>query len=114
MTLALTLLAAIIFTLGCWVLFVAILSIRDRLPRLPLPAKLIGYVVYYGFGLPANLLLNGVIGSIVFLDPPREVGFTRRLRRYLDDSHARPWRRKRARWLCDNLLNPFDTLSRHC
>jgi len=56
--------------------------------------------------LPIDMILNIIVGSILFLELPREFLFTARL-----DRHARKGS-KLAQWICKYILNPFD--EGHC
>ena len=55
----------------------------------------------------ANLLL----GSILFLQLPREWLLTTRLKK---NKLRTDWRSRVAFWFCDRLLNPFDPDGPHC
>lgn len=52
---------------------------------------------------------NLIFGSLIFLERPHELTFTKRCDSWL---HAMDWRGTIARAICNHLLNPFDTL--HC
>ena len=57
-----------------------------------------------------DVFFNIFIASILLLDPPREWTFTVRLDRYECDNN---WRGRLARWICSNLLDPFQ-VGGHC
>lgn len=68
--------------------------------------------------LPAALLavamdvtFNVIIATVIFFDPPQEWMFTQRLNRYKIEDAG--WRTVVAKWLCFNLLDPFQT-GGHC
>lgn len=65
-------------------------------------------------GAIADVLTNVTIAWAIFLEPPRELLVTTRLKRYLSDPGERAWRRAVAQWTCTWLLNPFDPRGRHC
>lgn len=67
---------------------------------------------------PAGLLavvmdvaFNITLASIFFLDMPEEWLFTGRLNRY--ETTGTAWRTLSARWICRNLLDPFQS-GGHC
>lgn len=107
--------AAILWaSLVLWVLYVAIMSMRARLRWLPRPARIIGNFVLLG-GVLVDIGYNLVPGTVLFLQLPRQWLLTARLQVILRDGELRgPWflrawpRRAIARWLCDNLIEPFD------
>lgn len=67
------------------------------------------------FFLLIDFILNAVIGTILFLEPPRydkkEWLFTGRVSRL---NNKLNWQGKIARWICINLLDPFDSDGKHC
>lgn len=71
--------------------------------------------------LPLYLILNLIFASILFLDPPREWQFTKRCQRYIKEGNGflqfikpiRKLRRKIAKWICKNALDPFEE-GGHC
>jgi len=70
-------------------------------------------------GLAADFFYNVVLATLLFCELPQEWLFTGRLQRYLRDPNAgQAWwmysRKTVARWLCDNLLDPFDPSGNHC
>lgn len=58
-----------------------------------------------------DFIANVTIVSVLFWDIPREYLITKRLQRYklLPDGH----RKQVAEWVCEHMLNPFDT-DGHC
>lgn len=93
-----------------WVLYVAIMSLKTRRDAgtLPWPAKLIGYPVLF-VGLAFDVAFNWLVGSAIFFELPHELLFTARCQRHYPTD---TWRGATARWLCTNLLDPFD--KGHC
>lgn len=61
-------------------------------------------------GLGWDILLNFIVGSIVFIELPRELLFTSRVSRWNDNDG---WRGKLARWFCRVWLDPFEE-GGHC
>jgi len=103
-------LLAILFTWGGYLSIMHLKSARDQ-GRLTFGAKILGYP-WLAIGLVADVLFNVIVGSLLFLEPPRELLFTSRVSR-LNDSNS--WRGKLARWFCRELLDPFDPDSDgHC
>lgn len=72
---------------------------------LALPAVILGYLM--------DIVCNLTVAWILFLDPPRELMVTLRLRRYIAEQPTK-WRGKLATWVCHNLLDYFDPTGRHC
>lgn len=88
-----------------WTLYVAIMSIADRLDRLHWFARLNGYLLL-AIGYPVDAIFNLVASLVVFQRLPKAWLFTGTLRywRVSDD-------RRRSKWavmVCEKLLNPFD------
>lgn len=98
------------YILVCWVWYLAVMHLKRQRAQLSSSVRVMGQIVL-GIGLVLDLVLTLVIGTIVFLDPPRETSATARLSRYFgrDD-----WRGSIARWICSSLLDPFDPEAPHC
>lgn len=62
------------------------------------------------FMLPFYWLLNISLGSLLFLEFPRSLAFTKRCQRHMNDD---TWRGKLARFWCKNFLDPFED-GGHC
>lgn len=92
--------------LSTWLYYLAITNLIKHRKQLSGFAKFNGYILVL-VGLILDVSVNWIIGTIVFVEIPREFLFTERLQRH----KKRPvssWRHKLANWLCNNLLNPFD------
>lgn len=96
-----------------FVSYCAILKLKDMRDdgRLNLPIKILAYptivpmyVIYVG--------LNVFVASVIFLDIPREVAFTKRCERYLRGKDG--WRKKQAAWWCRRVLDPVERGGVHC
>jgi hypothetical protein len=61
-------------------------------------------------GVPLDIFLN-LISSVIMLDIPKEVTLSQKLSR-LNDTGG--WRGDVARWICAELLDPFDPRGYHC
>lgn len=88
-----------LWAFATWVLFCAVMMLKQRRDTLPAFARAAGDLVLL-IGLFADAVLN-LWSSILFLELPREALLTARVRRLKGLS---TWRGAIARWLCDNLL----------
>lgn len=95
-----------------WTLYLAVMHLDTarRQGQLTTAAKVIGYPIL-AVGLALDVLFNALWGSLLFLEPPRELLFTARVSRLNDDTG---WRGKLACWICLELLDPFDPSGKHC
>lgn len=91
-----------------WVLFLCVMALANAWKTLPiftkvlaLPAVIVAIILDVGLNLAALL---------IFLDLPREATFSQRMGRYKKDLS---WRTPIARWICSNLLDPFER-GGHC
>lgn len=111
--------ALYVLALVTWLFFVAIMHLKIVRKSLHPFTKFNAYILLV-IGLPLDALVNIVVGSILFLEPPRIVGgrwlvndgewlLTARLARHKRGSG---WRNGMATWLCAHLLDPFD--EGHC
>ena len=101
-------LAAVAAAYLLWLLFLAVMALQHAWPSLPVlvralavPAVVVAIVLDVAFNLAA---------SIPFADLPREWTLSQRMGRYKAGSG---WRCRIARWVCANLLDPFD-IGGHC
>ena len=108
------------FALGwMWLYYVGIMGLKEQRETAPLPTKVLGYPVA-AIGLVLNFFFNGIVGTVFFVDIPREIGLTRRCQRYIRNGGGwgpdwlTRWRVWLARWICRNYLDPFDPRGRHC
>ena len=103
----------VLMTLGLWFVYIAVMWLRKN--RIKIKKKGKGwYYLAYAFATTAFLLdmaYNITVGSVIFLDPPREFLFTARLKRYRTTPVA-AWRVDLATFFCEKMLNPYD--SEHC
>jgi len=96
-----------------WVMYLAVMNIaRFRHDLYPI-AKAHAYVLA-AVALVFDFLLNVVVGTVVFLKPPKDLLLTGRLSRYILDPSEALWRRKLAGWICSRLLDQFDPYGHHC
>lgn len=107
------LLGAAVLVWLTWGAYVAIMHMDLRRDELGTAAKVFGYP-WLWLGLVLDAALSVFVGTLVFLDPPRELLLTARLKRYINTSPVGSWRERLASWICTNLLDPFDKRGDHC
>ena len=105
----LTYLAAVL----TWVLYLAAMGLIPHLKSMGWIVKIHAYAVVL-VGVIMDFLLHMVIGTILFMDLPREWLLTGRLRRYHGSEYIGSKRAKIAEWICTHLLDPFDPDGDHC
>lgn len=110
MRILLTMIYIYLFVFISWILFLSVMSLKTHRHELGPVAKIHGYALL-GIGLAVDLVLTVVIGSVLFLSPPRELTLTGRLKRHKADGG---WRGRMAAWVCEKLLNQFDAGGHHC
>lgn len=92
-----------------WIIFVNVMWAKhnpDKIPKIfHLPIKIIAF-----FGLLYDILFNWVFGTVMFLELPREMTLTERMKRILISKQD--WRFYLALWICHNLVEPWDP--NHC
>lgn len=108
MTLILTLVVLSWLTWGVYLSVIHLKEARDT-GRLTTMAKVLGYP-WLAVALVLDVLFNFIVGSILFVEPPKEFLFTTRVSRWNDKKGRRG---DIARWFCSELLDPFDAGS-HC
>ena len=108
---ALALLGYPVLTWVVWVLYLAIMRIKivkddvgltKPAYYFTLPLLVIGYAL--------DFLLN-LVSTLVFLELPKDWLFSGRVSRHVAEEG---WRGKLSRWVCRNLLDPFDPSGCHC
>lgn len=95
-----------------WLLYVAIMAIKRAKDAgtAPVVALILGYPALFA-GLMFDFVCTIFIGTVVFIDLPRELTLTARLKRY--NAEGSGFRYRITRWLADNLLDPFDPSGKH-
>jgi protein-S-isoprenylcysteine O-methyltransferase Ste14 len=95
-----------------WLFYIAVMSLKRAKDAGTIPrfALVIGYPALF-MGLIFDLLCTLTVGTVLFLDLPRELTLTARLKRY--DALKTGFRYRITRWLADNLLDPFDPSGKH-
>jgi hypothetical protein len=96
------------------VFYVAVMHfkmVRDSgvLDTLNWSSRAIAYLTLY-VGLVLDALLNIIVMTVVFLELPKEILTTSRIRRHKFGSQG--LRKRVAIWFCRNYLTPFD--KNHC
>lgn len=95
-----------------WVLYLAVMALyrAKREGTLTAWTKALGYPVL-GVGLVLDAVLNALVLSVVFLEPPRELLMTTRLKRHAR-AGTRPWSRHAVKWF-RQFVDPFDPKGTH-
>lgn len=102
-----------LLALATWLFYLAVMNlvpVRDQLH----PFARVNAYILLAIGLTLDLILNVVVASILFLEPPRlrELLLTARLSRLVKTDSG--WRGRLARWICHHLLDQFDPKGKHC
>lgn len=97
-----------------WILYVIIMGSY----RAHLSERLSGFNKYMAIplvllGVLFDIVGNILIATILFLDIPRELLFTDRLKRY-KNIEGTALRKRIALYICDSILDPFDPRNNHC
>ena len=102
----------LIWTVGLWWVYIIVMWLKKRRDVLKKKSRPLYYLAYlFAFvGVVLDVAYNLTYGSVIFLDPPRELSFTSRLKRYRRGPVN--WRWNLATWFCERLLNPYD--KGHC
>jgi hypothetical protein len=97
-----------------WVFYLAAMNLMPHLKTMHPIARAHAYAVVV-IALALDVVINVIVGTVLFLDPPRELLLTNRLKRYqLDARWGGTWRASLAFWLCTHLLDQFDPNGDHC
>lgn len=95
-----------------WLFYLSSMALLARKDEMSMVARYHAYPII-AIGLALDFLLQMVVGTIAFLDWPREWLLSPRLSRYRHDPDE-TWRRDLACWICRNLLDQFDPHGQHC
>lgn len=96
-----------------WLLYLSVMSLKGaqvagKLSKtayyLGLPILAVGYIT--------DFLVNIIVCTALFLEPPRELLVTARVSRLKYNGTG--YRQRLANWFCTNLLDPFDPSGCHC
>lgn len=101
------------YTYSLWIAFLAVMALRWAWERLPLATKVLAAPLV-AVAIVADVAFNLAV-SVPLAELPREATFSQRMGRYLSWAPIRPnhWRVRLARWVCANLLDPFE-IGGHC
>lgn len=103
----------LIFSLwGFYVFYLACMSLvrGHQAGTLTLASKVMGYPII-AVGLIIDIFMNVFVFSWLFFEFPKEWLVTQRLKRHIGQFTKRA---KLARFLCNQLLSPFDASGNHC
>jgi hypothetical protein len=95
-----------------WLQYLAIMALAaaERNGRMTAWARRFGMVLL-GIGYLSDFLLNVTVGTVLFLELPREWLLSPRVARL---QKGQGYRATVAGWVCKNLLDPFDPSGCHC
>ena len=96
-------------TFVCYVAIMKMREIRYEIYKLHWSVRWVCFFILF-VGLILDTLLNWVLLTVAFLEPPQEFLSTARVVRHKYESTG--WRQKQAIWWCKNFLTPFD--KSHC
>lgn len=103
-------LGVVVFTFFTWGMYLSVMNLMRVKETLSTETKFFAYPLA-AVGVLADFLYNIVVGTVIFLEPPREWLLTARLKRHLGEDG---YKGNLARWLCRHLLDPFDPKGTHC
>lgn len=100
----------LLFTFFTWGMYLSVMNLMRIKDTMSFETKLFAYPLA-AIGLICDFLYNVIVGTMLFLELPKEWLLTKRLQRYLNSDS---WRGNISRWLCTHLLDPFDPKGNHC
>lgn len=101
-----------------WVRYLAVMHLQEVRDAglIHQDAVILAKTVLYT-GLLADVLYNLTWAMVLFLDPPRELLVTTRLKRYKYGANGSPpetgWRLRRTDWFAEILLDDYDPSGKH-
>lgn len=96
-----------------WLLYLCIMSLeraRDAGTLSPVVTRIAELVLLVGY--LCDFLLNVLVGTVLFLELPKEWLLSPRVARLKKTGTG--YRQVVAAWICVNLLDPFDPSGCHC
>lgn len=96
--------------LATWMAYIAIMSLKEKLPQLDPLSRFNAYVMLFTIGYPLDVLFNVVASVVLFQRLPKAPLFTGTLKYWIHSDSK--WRAAFALWMCEKKLNPFD--KDHC
>lgn len=97
------------YAYALWLLFLAVMALQWKWRELSLPVRTLAAPAVL-VALLLDVLFNVTIGTVLFLDLPRQWTFSQRIGSY---KRRIDWRAPLAHWICANLLDPFEA-GGHC
>lgn len=106
--------ASLLALYALFLLYVLTMSFKRAWPSMGIVAKACAVPVVV-VGVVLDWLVNMLIGTVMFMDPPSAIGelLTGRLQRMRRDENALSWRYRLATYICQG-LNNFDPSGEHC
>lgn len=101
---------AVLALYALWLLFILAMSFKRAWPQMGGIARAFAAPVIV-LGFVWDTAVN-VLATAVFLDLPRELTLSHRLKRY--HQGRRNWRWRIADWICEHWLDQFDPDGDHC
>lgn len=92
-----------------WVLYLAYSALDYCWKELPIATKVLAVPVLLA-GVIVDITFNIFLGSVLFLDLPKEATLSQRMSRL---KKGGGWRAIFAQWACASLLDPFQ-INGHC
>lgn len=105
------LLYALALFYATWLFYLAVMNFKraKEAGTLTRTALVLGYPLLI-VGLALDALLNITVMTVLFLERPRELLVTTRLKRH---AQTYTWRGKFSRWFAEHLLDMFDPSGKH-
>lgn len=97
------------YAYALWLLFLAVMALQWRWCELTKPVRVLASPAVV-VAVLLDVLFNFTIGTVLFLDLPRQWTFSQRIGAY---KRRADWRAPLSYWICDNLLDPFEA-GGHC
>ena len=96
-----------------WGFYVLVMGIyRAHLDKRLTPVTRVLSAPFVVVGAVFDVVANITIASIIFLEFPRELLVTARLKRHIRSGTG--WRHKLSTYVCDHVLDVFDPTGNHC
>lgn len=95
-----------------WFFFLAVINLfrAYKFKTLSKSAKILGYPILVA-GALLDFFVNFTFGTLIFIQFPKQMFLTQRMASYLKLDN---WRGKISRFVCTQLLDPFDLNGIHC
>jgi len=99
-------------TASTWIFYLAFMNLKRNKDKIhPIIRNL--FIPLYVIALLLDVLFNITVGSLMFLERPKEWLFTSRCERHKAESKG--WRLRNATLTCAYMLNPFEpSIDGHC